>query len=206
MPDIRTFGGEGAIIYSRRTDAASASAALVFEHGHSLRILLEAGAANSAVALLRLQYEALLRAAWLTYAATNAHIEKVDAPLTREAATAAKGLPGAAEMLGTLERAAEASPGLRGLVVPLREIRDDAWAPMNAFVHTGLHAIARTKDGFPAKLVVAVVKMSNAMLHITARLLARFANDQSVVQLVEGSIVEFEDVVPVVGVPDARTT
>ncbi|MDO8767500.1 MAG: hypothetical protein Q7K57_02085 [Burkholderiaceae bacterium] len=44
---------------------------LSIEHAASVRILFSADAPHSASALLRLQYEALLRAAWVLYAASD---------------------------------------------------------------------------------------------------------------------------------------
>jgi hypothetical protein len=54
---------------------------LSLEHARSVRILFSADAPQSASALLRLQYEALLRAAWVLYAASDLQITKLDAPL-----------------------------------------------------------------------------------------------------------------------------
>lgn len=58
------------LVGGERAEAASAAAELAFEHAHALRVLFEAETPNSATSLLRHQYEALLRAAWLLYAAS----------------------------------------------------------------------------------------------------------------------------------------
>jgi len=181
-----------------RPEAAAAAADLVFEHAHALRILFEAEAPNAAAALLRPQYESLLRAAWLVYAAPDAQVAKFTAPLTRKSAAEAKNVAGAEEMLKALERRLETSSELRGLVHPLRELRDEAWAAMNAFVHAGLHPIARSKDGFPAQLAIGVVKMSNGMVHMAGRLLARFTPDEGLVHRIECAYEGFEDVLPLI--------
>jgi len=55
---------------------------------------------------------------------------------------------------------------LRGLVIPLREIREHHWTAMNSFVHGGLHPISRIFDGFPVKLATDLLKSSNGMLHM----------------------------------------
>ena len=85
-----------------RPDAAGAAAELSFEHAHALRLLFGAWTPNSAAAMLRLQYESLLRAAWLLYAASDDQIGKVAVPLNQKAAAAAKNFPGADEMLKAL--------------------------------------------------------------------------------------------------------
>jgi len=193
------FGGE-----DERQEAAIAAAEVAIEHGTALSALFDIGMANSAAALLRLQYEALLRAAWLLYAATDIQVEKASAPLTRESATAAKNLPNAEEMLLGLERKMTADSGLTGLVAPLRELRDEAWKPMNAFVHCGLHPLARARDGFPEVLAVSVVKISNALIHLAARLLSRFTGDRQVMRQVDEAYKQFQDVMPIVTGPSGR--
>lgn len=49
---------------------------------------------NSAAAVLRLQYEAVLRAAWLLFAASPVQAEKLTRSLDVEAEQAAKNVPG----------------------------------------------------------------------------------------------------------------
>lgn len=58
-------------------------------------LLMAQGMPTSAVSLMRLQFKALTRAMWLIYAAPETAIEKLSAPLTREAEQAAKNLPSA---------------------------------------------------------------------------------------------------------------
>jgi hypothetical protein len=193
------------VVGGERAEAASAAAELAFEHGHALRVLFQAETPNSATSLLRHQYEALLRAAWLLYAASEAQITKVSAPLTRETAAAAKNIPGALEMLAALEKKLESAPQLRGLVAPLREMRDEGWAPMNAFVHGGFHALSRSGDGFPRKLAVDVVKLSNGLLHLTGRLLAVLTGSVQVISRVDDAFKGFEDVLPTISAAAAPT-
>jgi hypothetical protein len=186
-----------------RGEAAIAAAEVAFEHGTALSALFEMGMANSAVALLRLEYEAVLRSGWLLYAATDTEVEKASAPLTKETAEAAKNLPNAQAMLQELERKLKTDPGISGLVMPLRELRDAGWKQMNAFVHCGLHPLARARDGFPEELVVNVMKLSNGLIHLAARLLSRFTYDRDVMRRVDEAYKSFQDVMPMVTVPDA---
>lgn len=199
IASAESFGGENA-----RHEVAIAAAEVALEHGVSLNALFELGMGNSAVALLRLEYEALLRSAWLLYAATDLQVEKATAPLTRESADAAKGLPNALGMLEALERKMKGDPGLKGLVEPLRELRDAGWRQMNAFVHCGLHPLARSKDGFPETLAVSVVKLSNGLIHFAARLLSRFTNDRLVMRAVDEAYKDFHDVMPLVTPPGGQ--
>lgn len=78
---------------------------------------------------------------------------------------------------------------------------DEAWKPMNAFVHCGLHPLARARDGFPEVLAVNVVKISNALTHLAARLLSRFTGDRQVMRQVDEAYKQFQDVMTLVTGP-----
>lgn len=124
LADVSVAAGDAS---TPRIEATLAAAQLVFEHAMGLRLLLQASLSSSAVVLLRAQYESLLRAAWLAYAATDDQAAKMSASLTPAGAAAAKNAHGAGEMLQALERELEANAGFRGLVLPLRELREASW-------------------------------------------------------------------------------
>ena len=194
---LASFMGELPITAAAHLPAAAA-AALSLEHAGALRLLFSAGAPQSACALLRLQYEALLRGAWLIYAAPAAASEKLATSLATGSQQAAKNLAGAKTMLEQLQRAMESNPALIGLVKPLAEIRDISWDAMNSFVHAGLHPLARTNEGFPRELAANVVRQSNAMQHMAARLLARLSDDSSglVARQVDSTWMQHEECLP----------
>lgn len=72
---------------------------IVFEHAESVKILITAGNFTSAAGLMRLQYEAVVRALWAFYAATDGFVDKLSASLTEETARKAASLPMVGEML-----------------------------------------------------------------------------------------------------------
>lgn len=84
---------------SPRGEAALGMCVVAMEHATALRALMALGLPTSAVSLMRLQFEALTRAMWLIYAASDTAIEKLSAPLTLETEQAAKNLPSAKEMI-----------------------------------------------------------------------------------------------------------
>ncbi len=184
-----------------RAEAAVAAAELSFEHAHAMRTLFEVGTPNSAAVLLRSQYEALLRTAWLMYAASEPHMDKMATTLTAESGAKAKNAKGAEVMLKELEVLLAATPTLRGLVLPLREIRDVSWTAMNSFAHSGLHPLTRTREAFPHKLVADLIRNSSGMLHMAARLLARLTASADIVTRMETAFAGFEDCLPVVTAP-----
>ncbi|WP_424460766.1 DUF6988 family protein [Ottowia sp.] len=61
----------------QRNEIAAAAALIAIEHAGALRVAAEIGAFNSAAGLLRLQFEAVLRAAWLLFAAAPGQVEKL---------------------------------------------------------------------------------------------------------------------------------
>lgn len=133
-------------------------------------------------------------------------MQKLSTTLTVESGAKSKNAKGAEDMLKELEGLLAATPTLRGLVLPLREIRVVSWAAMNSFVHGGLHPLTRTREGFPLELAVDLLKNSNGMLHMAARLLARLAPSADIVASVETAFVGFEDCLPVVTAPPEKST
>jgi hypothetical protein len=181
-----------------RALAAGRAANLAFEHGTAVRMLFMAGTPNAACALLRSQYEAVLRSAWALYAATDEKVERLNRPLDPESEQAAKNLDGAEKMLDALKARAGLYPQLMGLVVPLDEIRAQHWRAMNSFVHGGIHPLQRT-EGFPIELAAQVVRRSNGIAHIACRLMALIAApfDSSLFSEIGRAYLGFEDCVPV---------
>lgn len=77
---------------SSRLQATQALASLGFEHARSLKHLVAAGLYTSAAALLRVQYESLVRALWVLYVAKDGQADLMLTELTHEAAKQAKSL------------------------------------------------------------------------------------------------------------------
>jgi hypothetical protein len=85
-----------------RYELAAAAVLVALEHALAVRAAAQVGAMNSAAAVLRMQYEGLLRAAWLLFAANPAYVEKLAMPLSLAAEKGAKNLPGNLDMLAEL--------------------------------------------------------------------------------------------------------
>src|SRR5690606_19375736 len=93
-----------------------------YEHAESVKILTASGNFTSAVGLLRLQYEATVRAFWALYAASDSFVDKLADSLSKEAERKASKLPMVGEMLEKL--GANAHPEA---VAMLKEFRDHQW-------------------------------------------------------------------------------
>ena len=180
-----------------RSEATASACELSLEHAQALRALLVVGAPNTAAAVLRLQYEALLRGGWLVYSATDAELARATGDMSLQGQASAQHLPNAKEMLDRLVTMMAAQPALVGLVSPLQEIRDQSWKAMNSFVHAGLHPLHRSSEGFPAPLADQFVRNSNGMMHMAARLHARLSLGLGApVAALECAFTGFEDCLP----------
>lgn len=174
-----------------RGDLVAASCELAVEHGLVLREAMAMGAANAGSALLRLQFEALLRGAWLRFVASEGQLAKLTAELGLDTELAAKGLPGVSEMLVAVEATAPT-----GLAQPLTTLYRTSRHAMNSFVHAGLHPLYRVRTGYPEPQAVAVVRFSNAVGFLACRLAASLSNSQPLMDRVTGLSQEFADCLP----------
>ena len=150
-----------------RHSVSAASALVSIEHAIAARQCFGNALYQSATALVRLQFEALVRSAWALYVATDALIDVMNAPLDAAAGESAGKLPDATLMLQALSGRA---PG--GLTLPLEHFYSSAWHGLNAHVHTGIHPIRRRIEGYPIELAIQQVRNGNGLLHLSYRLLA----------------------------------
>lgn len=185
---------EGGLVLTNqepRHEVAAAAALIAIEHAGALRAAAQGGAMNSAAGLLRLQYEAVLRAAWLLFAASPGQVEKLTRHLDLETEQTAKNVPGYLDMLSAVEKAAPV-----GLAAPLVEFNQYSRHALNSFIHAGIHPLARARSGFPVALAEAVLKFSAGMMHFAYRLLAALTGSQERMNRVTRAYIAFQDCLP----------
>jgi hypothetical protein len=170
--------------------AVASLCVLALDHGKSVRMLL-LQVPPSAIALLRPQFEALVRAIWARHAAGEGDLTRLLAPLTIESQQAAKRLPGLADMLVALD-----ASGPRGAAALLRRARARLWDGLNSYVHGGIHPVHRGGLGYPEQLLTDQLKNSNAFTMLTLIALSEITGDTSVLELMAALHVEFCDVLP----------
>lgn len=176
---------------SNRISASVAAACVALEHGRAHRLLIAQGFPTAAFGLLRLQHEALTRALWLLYAASDVAIEKLSAPLSAEAEAAAGKLPMLATMLKELEGKGPA-PAMASLLA----FKANNSAALNSFVHGGIHALQRHAQGYPLPLVITSLHHGNGLLLMTTMMLAVLAGSQDNVRRVSKLQIEHADILP----------
>lgn len=175
-----------------RPIVAFQSGLLSLEHAAGVHVLLRGGVNASAYALLRPQFEALVRGIWSLHAASERWIEKLSEPLTSESERQANGGPTLKVMLEQLNRS-DAPPHI---TEQLEQYRDAAWKAMNSYTHGGIHPLSRTATGYPPQLTMNVILNSNAILAMTAQLVAITAAGSDKMQRVRELHSEYSDCIP----------
>jgi hypothetical protein len=179
----------------QRFITAFQSGLLSLEHAISAMVLFEQGLFSSAIALTRPQFESLVRGIWLLHTASENWVTKLSEPLTMESAKRANEGEGLAEMLKQLE----ANPNAPvGIVAQLREYKEVTWKAMNSYAHGGLHPLSRTMTGYPAQLIYDVIRNANAVVALTAQLLAILSGNPQNMAPVRQVHKDFVDILPIV--------
>lgn len=179
----------------QRFDLALKSALLSAEHGAAAFVLISGGLHAPGYTLLRPQFETLVRGIWLMHAASDAWIEKLSRPLTKETAEAAKDALMLAEMLKSLRKSGTAPPGL---LDQIETCRDVMWKALNSYNHGGFHPLARFQTGYPLQLSYDVLRNSNAMLAIASQLAAIVTGDPRNMVPVRTLHTDFADCLPII--------
>lgn len=175
---------------SHRALATAFACELGIEHAYALRILFATGAQNAACAMLHVQYDALVRAAWYAYAASDADFQAMldpDSGFT---------LPHTGRMVHDLKTRLADEPGLAGLVKPLLAMNDAYSAALGDFEHGGINPMHRTGSGFPVDLFDTVVRSSNGLMYLSFRLLARQGPPSDFIQSIDEALAGFDDALP----------
>ena len=151
-----------------RSRIAFQAASLAVEHSLSILMLIQAGNFASSIALMRPQFESVLRAVWLLHVAPAGWVGKLSTPLTQESARKANKLPRIGEMLTQLEADEDVEPRI---VEQLRGFETTLLGPLSSFTHGGAHALARLASGYTAQLLYDAMLNSNAVTSFAAQLL-----------------------------------
>lgn len=176
---------------SARRQSSKIMCSVAFEHAESAKILIASGNLTSATGLVRLQYEALVRAMWLLYAASDDSVSNLMCELTHESAKKADKLPMVKEMLGKLDGNAP-----KEAMDMLFEFKEYSWKPLSSYVHGGIHAITRHSKGYPLTLLFQLLKGLNGVSLMVAMLLVILSGDISQRGKIPAIQREFVDCLP----------
>ena len=175
--------------------AALGMCSLALEHCQALRTLFATGCPTAAASLMRLQFEAVARAMWLIYAASELDIAKLTAPLTVESEQVAKSLPGVNEMLADIgKRVGSQVP--RAAHQMLMRFKDVQLRALNSFVHGGIHSLRRHADGFPLHIALQVIQSSNALATMAFMTMALLTGERFIADRINAIPPDFQDCLP----------
>ena len=183
--DLKLYGDSDRVVVCRTVCSIS------FEYANSLRMLIEANNLTSAVGLVRLQYEAIVRAVWLLYAASDVAVSKLAVQLTPDSEQKANNIPMISEMLGQVN-----SKAPQQAAQMLNEFKDVSGKAMNSFVHCGIHAVNRHDSGYPLPLIIQIIQNSNALSTMSGMILAILSGDSNTSNRISKIQLEFEDCLP----------
>lgn len=147
---------------------------MVIEHHTSIVTLCHSKLFGSAFALLRVQFEALVRGLWLQYSANEREIEnfKLD-----------KGVPGFGKMIAGVECSRKINYGT------LSYLKKQQWTMFNSFTHTGPEALVRRMgsettgyDNYTDEDVVKCLRYAGLIALFSSAELALMTENENLVQ------------------------
>lgn len=151
---------------SKRVIASWLMCSVALEHSVSLRQLMLNGSYTSAICIMRSQFEAITRATWLFYAASERKVENTMTSLS-ELSQNADQKPSNSEMIKKMVGKAPEQA-----VQMFNDFKDVQWKALNSYVHGGIHALQRHGLGYPERLLIDIIKSSNGLLSMTAMMAA----------------------------------
>ena len=174
---------------SDRTRICKIMCSVSFEHAESFKILLASRNFTSAIGMLRLQFESLVRGMWVHFVASEIALGKLTAELNNESSKRAEKLPGLSMMIEKLKKKAP-----ENAINPVLEFREYSWKPLNSYVHGGLHAIDRHSKGYPVEILEQALKASNGVNGMTGMFASVLTGDQHLVDEVSKSYQDHSDI------------
>jgi len=166
----------GPVDDSNRIVASWIMCSVALEHSGSVRQLVLLGSFTSAICLCRSQFEAITRAIWLFYAASDKKVDNTMAE-ARTLSKTAEQKPSNEDMIKGMQGEAPEQA-----VIMLTEFRDVQWRVLNSYVHGGIHALQRHGAGYPEQLIKDIIKSSNGLLTMTAMMAAILTGNEHIVK------------------------
>lgn len=171
------------------------SGILSFEHGLSTLKLIADGFISSGLALMRPQYESLVRGFWLMHADTDAWIAKL-----RTAGQVGPNelnkleTPMISDMLKLLNK----SDAPNHILKQLQDFKAITNSTLNSFTHCGLIALVNNGIGYDQKLIYDALRNCNAVAAINLQMLSILTGDEEAITPVRNMHHQFHDCLPIV--------
>jgi hypothetical protein len=154
--DIEELLKRGFNASSRRQAIAFGFCSAAFEHAYSQRLLIGVGHTGTALALMRLHFEATVRAAWVLLGAPEAWLEKFIQPVPPGSLDEPQLGPPIPSMLDAVEAHAP------DMAIEGRRLYGTVKV-MHSFVHGGAHLVAHSFRGYPPDKLIDVLRNRNLL-------------------------------------------
>lgn len=164
---------------SRRALLALALCDVAVEFWVAQRLLIRSGMHTAALALVRLHFEATVRAIWVHHGASDEWLERFAAPIAPGQLAEPVLGPNVDAMLQTL---AKTAPPF--LAQTLGAFKAATWQPMNSYVHGGIRPVVQSLAGCTPQQLVGVLQNANGMALMTANLLVVALQDPALAGLI----------------------
>ena len=171
-----------------RAQLAATYAGIAHEHGYSLLMLVEHGNLQSAMVLLRVQLDVLVRALWIQYAASDRHCLAMHDAVGMGEIQVPNGLPQIQKMLEQL-----ADKGPHQLLPYLLEFKVGVWKSLSSYVHGGVFALHQRAGNIPLDAPISLLKSSNTLTMMAAMLTTIVSEDAGPYGKMQGFQAEFLD-------------
>lgn len=171
------------------------SGLLSFEHGYSLLLLMKDGFVCSSLALMRPQFECLLRGFWLMYADNQTWLAQLVKAGSVNAENLKKIEP---PMIAEMFRALEASAAPQHILMQLQSYREINMPAFNSLTHGGLLAFAGTEPGYQPKQLYDAVRNCNAIAALNMQMLSILTGEAQAMAFIRDIHREFIDCLPVI--------
>lgn len=181
------------IYFSERSQVCNCICSMSTEHSASILTLAAHGYHISAAGMLRLQFEALIRAIWVWFIASDQAVSKFSLPLSRESLQAAKNLPGVNDMLKALLKSNEIP---KPMLETLENFQSELLKDLHSLVHSGLLPVALYSEGVPESMQVVTIKNSNLLVVLAGAMMGFLTQSHSVMQEMNNIPRRFESCLP----------
>lgn len=159
---------------SRRALLTLALGDVAAEFWRAQRLLIRSDLHTAALALVRLHFEATVRAIWLFHGASEEWLDRFAAPMEPGQLAEPVLGPNIDAMLQTL---AKSAPPL--LAQTLAAFKAAIWQPMNSYVHGGIRPVVQSLAGCTPQQLIGVLRNANGMALMTANLLVVALQDSA---------------------------
>jgi hypothetical protein len=159
-------------------------------HGVAMTTLAEVDALTSNIAMLRIQYEAVVRALWIYFAANDAYVDSLFDALPERFKKDPE-LPNIATMLAEITEHAPPAVGPM-----LQDLKTGAWRPMSSFVHTGIMPMKLALSDPRPDSAHDNLRNSNGLSLTAAMLIAYSSGDSNLTRRIRDLQLQFLDCQP----------